>query len=156
MNYHRINRRKEQRAALQNTRYRCFHREILSDFCCLLLFRARLYPLFRDPMDYHLPGSSVACPWNFPSKNTGVGCHFLLQGIFPTQGSNQVSCIASGFFTAELPGESCNETSRANELCSAVSEGIKRRKASNFSYRASIAVVPNKYSPKNTVSHPHV
>ena len=24
----------------------------------------------------------------FPSKNTGVGCHFLLQGIFPTQGSN--------------------------------------------------------------------
>ena len=28
------------------------------------------------------------CPWNFPGKKTGVGCHFLLQGIFPTQGSN--------------------------------------------------------------------
>ena len=26
--------------------------------------------------------------WNFPGKSTGVGCHFLLQGIFPTQGSN--------------------------------------------------------------------
>ena len=26
--------------------------------------------------------------WNFPGKNTGVGCHFLLQRIFPTQGSN--------------------------------------------------------------------
>ena len=25
---------------------------------------------------------------DFPGKNTGVGCHFLLQGIFPTQGSN--------------------------------------------------------------------
>ena len=25
--------------------------------------------------------------WNFPGKNTGVGCHFLLQGIFLTQGS---------------------------------------------------------------------
>ena len=25
----------------------------------------------------------------FPGKNTGVGCHFLLQGIFPTEGSNQ-------------------------------------------------------------------
>ena len=24
-------------------------------------------------------------PWDFPGKNTGVGCHFLLQGIFPTQ-----------------------------------------------------------------------
>ena len=28
------------------------------------------------------------CPWDFPGKNTGVGGHFLLQGIFPTQGSN--------------------------------------------------------------------
>ena len=26
--------------------------------------------------------------WDFPVKNTGVGCHFLLQGIFLTQGSN--------------------------------------------------------------------
>ena len=25
-------------------------------------------------------------PWDFPGKSTGVGCHFLLQGIFPTQG----------------------------------------------------------------------
>ena len=28
------------------------------------------------------------CPWDYPSKNTGVGCHFLPRGIFPTQGSN--------------------------------------------------------------------
>ena len=27
-------------------------------------------------------------PWDFPSKTTGVGCHFLLQRILPTQGSN--------------------------------------------------------------------
>ena len=31
---------------------------------------------------------SVVCPWNSPGKNAGVGCHFLLQGIFLTQGSN--------------------------------------------------------------------
>ena len=31
----------------------------------------------------------LLCPWGFPGKkNTGVGCHFLLQGIFLTQGSN--------------------------------------------------------------------
>ena len=30
----------------------------------------------------------LLCPWNFPGKNMGVGCHFLLQGIFPPQGSN--------------------------------------------------------------------
>ena len=27
-------------------------------------------------------------PWNSPGKNTGMGCHFLLQGIFPTSGWN--------------------------------------------------------------------
>ena len=34
------------------------------------------------------PARLLLCPWHFPGKNTGVGCHFLLQGIFPTQGSN--------------------------------------------------------------------
>ena len=35
-----------------------------------------------------LQPTRLLCPWNSPSRNTGVGCHFLLQGIFPTQGSN--------------------------------------------------------------------
>ena len=30
----------------------------------------------------------LLCPWSSPGKNTGVGCHFLLQGIFATWGSN--------------------------------------------------------------------
>ena len=30
----------------------------------------------------------LLCPWDSPGKNTGVGCHALLQGIFLTQGSN--------------------------------------------------------------------
>ena len=30
----------------------------------------------------------LLCPWSFPGKNTGVDCHFLLQGIFLTQGLN--------------------------------------------------------------------
>ena len=43
-------------------------------------------PTLCDPMDCSLPGSSVH--GNSPGKNPGVGCHALLQGIFPTQGSN--------------------------------------------------------------------
>ena len=35
----------------------------------------------------------LLCPWNFPGKTTGVFCHSLLQEIFSTQGSNQVSCV---------------------------------------------------------------
>ena len=32
--------------------------------------------------------SRLLCPWDSPGKSTGVGCHFHLQGIFPTQRSN--------------------------------------------------------------------
>ena len=35
-----------------------------------------------------LTPTRLLCPWDFPGKNTGVGCLFLLQGIFLTQGSN--------------------------------------------------------------------
>ena len=57
-----------------------------------------------DPMDCSPPGSSAH--GDSPGKNTGVGCH-ALQGILPTQGSNQ--CLlkllhCSGFFTAEPLG----------------------------------------------------
>ena len=37
---------------------------------------------------YGLSLTRLLCPWDFPGKNTGVGYHFLLQGIFPTKGSN--------------------------------------------------------------------
>ena len=35
-----------------------------------------------------LQPTRLLCPWDCPGKNTGVGCHALLQGIFQTQGSN--------------------------------------------------------------------
>ena len=60
-------------------------------------------------MGYCLPGSS--CPWDFPGKNIGEGCHFLLQGIFPTQGLNP--CLlqwTGGFFTTESPRKSLNHS----------------------------------------------
>ena len=44
-------------------------------------------PTLFDPIS-RLYRSRLLCPWDFPGKNTGVGCHFLLQEIFLTQGSN--------------------------------------------------------------------
>ena len=42
-----------------------------------------------DSLGHHgLQPARLHCPWNFPDKNTGVGRHFLLQGIFLTQGLN--------------------------------------------------------------------
>ena len=46
---------------------------------------AQLCPTLCSPMDCSMPGSSVH--W-ISRKNTRVGCHFLLQGIFLIQGSN--------------------------------------------------------------------
>ena len=46
---------------------------------------AQSCPIVCDPMDCT---ARLLCPWDFPGKNTGVGCHFLLQGIFPTKGLN--------------------------------------------------------------------
>ena len=41
--------------------------------------------LFATPWNV---ACQALCPWNSPGKNTRVGCHFLLQGVFLTQGSN--------------------------------------------------------------------
>ena len=65
-------------------------------FCCCLI--AQSYPTLCDPRDCCLLSS--ACPWNSPDKNTGVGCHFLLQWIFQIQDWTRVSSISS-----ELPGK---------------------------------------------------
>ena len=54
--------------------------------CVCVCMCARLCPTLCDPMD--CSPARLLCPWNFPGKNTGVDCHFLLEGIFPTQGSN--------------------------------------------------------------------
>ena len=54
-----------------------------SCYCAQSLCRIRLC----DPMDCMWP-TRLLCPWDFPGRVSGVGCLFLLQGIFPDQGSN--------------------------------------------------------------------
>ena len=43
--------------------------------------------MFNTLRSHRLQHTRFFCHWNSLGKNTGVGCHFLLQGIFPTQGS---------------------------------------------------------------------
>ena len=66
-------------------------------FCCLL---AKSCPTL---LQFHgLRPIRFLCPWDFPGKNTGVGHHSLLQGIFLIQGSNlhllhwQTDCLPLG------------------------------------------------------------
>ena len=58
----------------------------------LLLFSCSVMSNSLRP--HGLQPARLLRPWDFSGKNTGVACHFLLQGIFPTQGSN--SCLLHG------------------------------------------------------------
>ena len=51
-----------------------------------------------------LQSAWLLCPWNSPGKNTGVGYHALLQGIFPTPGLKPVSTWQVGSLLTETPG----------------------------------------------------
>ena len=57
--------------------------------CCLV---TRWYLTLLRP--HRLYPSRLLYPWKKPGKNTGVGCHLFLQGIFPSQGLNLcLSCL---------------------------------------------------------------
>ena len=66
---------------------------VLFSLFLVLCLVAQLCPILYNPMDCTLPGFSIH--GDSPSKNAGMGCHALLQGIFLTQ----VSHIAGNSFT---------------------------------------------------------
>ena len=72
----------------------------------VLCLVTQLCPTPCDSMDFSPPSFSVH--EDSPGKNTGVGCHTLLQGIFPTRDQSQVSRIVGGFFTVWAPGKPKN------------------------------------------------
>ena len=59
--------------------------------CCLLSYLCAVLSrsVVSDSLWPHgLLPARLLCPWGSPGKNTEMGCHALLQGIFPAQGSN--------------------------------------------------------------------
>ena len=73
----------------------------------VLCVLAQSCPTLRDSMDCNLPVSSVY--GNSPGKNTGVGCHAFLQGVFPTKGSNPMChSLQIDSLPSEKPGKTKN------------------------------------------------
>ena len=72
------------------------NKTVMETSCCCCLV-AKLYLTLLQ--SHRLQPARLLCPWDFPGKNIGVGCHFLFQGIFTTRGSSQprdqsrISCI---------------------------------------------------------------
>ena len=52
------------------------------------MFQSSSFSHVRLLQPHGLWPARLLCPWNSPGKNTGVGCHFLHQRIFPTQELN--------------------------------------------------------------------
>ena len=50
-----------------------------------------------------LQPTGLLCPWDFPGKNTGVGCHFLLQGNLPDSGIESEPSVSPALQTDSLP-----------------------------------------------------
>ena len=60
--------------------------------------------VMSDSLQPHrLQPTRLLCPWDSPSKNTGVGCLSLLQGIFPTQGMEPMSLATPAWQVSSLP-----------------------------------------------------
>ena len=75
----------------------------------LCLFSSVSCSVTSDSLQLHeLKPVRLLCPWVFPGKNAGVGCHFQLQGIFPTQELNPglPHCLQAYSLPYELPGMS--------------------------------------------------
>ena len=83
---------------------------VLNHFSCVWLF--------ATPWTV---ATSLLCPRESPSKNTGVGCHALLQGIFPNQGSNLcLLCLLNwqaGSLLLVPPGKPRVFLNKFNTLC---------------------------------------
>ena len=72
------------------------------NYCCCCLVAS---VVSNSVQPYGLQPSRLLCLWDSLGKSTRVGCHALLQGIFPTQDQTWVSCITGRFFAAEPPGK---------------------------------------------------
>jgi len=72
-------------------------------------------PTLCDPIDGSPPGS---CPWDSPGKNTGVGCHFLLQWMkMKSESEVAQSCLTlSNPMDCSLPGFSIHGISQVRVL----------------------------------------
>ena len=57
----------------------------MNRYDCVYVSRSVMSDFLRP---HGLQPTRLLCPWSSPGKNTGVGGHSLLHGIFPTQGSN--------------------------------------------------------------------
>ena len=100
-----------------------------------------------------LQKARLLCPWNFPGKNTGMGCHALLQGIFLAQGSNPSLLHLLHWRMASLPLVPPRKLSLVKccpliyKLRKSIIKGLKTKKSKFSSVQFSCSVVSDSLRP---------
>ena len=84
--------------------YICHGFPVIVSYCLTIYWAScaksfQWYPLCVTPWTV---AAKLLWPWDSPGERTGVGCHFLLQGIFPEPVS---PALAGGFFLLLPPGK---------------------------------------------------
>ena len=74
---------------------------------------------------HELEPVKLLCPWDSPGKNTGVGCHALLQGVFPDQGLNPSLLCLLHWRVGSLPLVPPGKPFSAGGLGSILGQGAK-------------------------------
>ena len=110
----------------------CFSSLYTCPGCCLV---AKSGPTLLQP-------ARLLCPWDSPGKNTGAGCHALLQGVLPTQRSNlSLQCLLrwqadslplSHLGSPRLPTAEIEQTFLSTDLASVLAFERLRAAGSHF------------------------
>ena len=94
-------------------------------------------------------------PWDFPGKNTGVGCHYLLQGVFPTQRLNPALLHLLHWQADSVPlmplwkPENVHKYSKKKKN---ITEGISNKKEVNIAWSRSVPLIQRKPGERSLTS----
>ena len=92
-------------------------------------------------------------PWDFPGKNTGVGCYFLLQEIFPTQGLNPgLPALQADSLLSESPDKAEAVMKKNTEVgCHFLLQEIFPTQGSNLHWQADSLTLSHLASPHSSI-----
>ena len=86
---------------------RSWNHHFSSGFCPHTCMHAHSLCCVQLVVTHGLQPASIFCPWDSPGKNTGMGCHFLLQGNLPNSGTEPTfpasPALAGKFFIWAVP-----------------------------------------------------
>ena len=102
------------------------------------------HSVMSDSLQLHgLQPARFLCPWDSPGKNTGVGTHFILQGIFPEPGIKPgCSALQADSLPSEPPGKplpisTCPNPTHSTEVISTVHFSLKLSSTTQHSSNSS-------------------